>query len=130
MKKIVIMSIISIAIIILFSGCVNKGGDNIQPTPTSTIPEPTVSEKAQKVVGLAKEDLANTISTSVNNIKLTSIEEMTWSDSSLGYPEPGGQYLTVETPGYKILLSYGGVVYEYHSDYERIVPPPPEKKGN
>jgi len=112
-----------IVIVILFSGCIGK--DKIQPTNT---PVSTISEKGQKVIDLAKEDLAGTLSISVDDIKLSNIEEVTWPDSSLGYPNPGEQYLQVETPGYKIFLSYKDKIYEYHSDYERVIPPPSKEQ--
>lgn len=115
--------IISIVIVILFSGCVDTG-DKTQPTPTIT----PINEREQKVVDLAKEHLADTLSAPIDDIVLSNIEEVVWPDSSLGYPEIGMSYLPVETPGYRIFLSYNGNIYEYHSDYERIVPPPSGNK--
>lgn len=138
--------IILITAIFLFAGCVEKDVNN-QPVQTGTpaqtavpiqtntpIQTTSINENAQKVTYLAKEDLAKTLSIkfstqlSVDDIKLSNIEEVTWPDSSLGYPEFGMQYLQVETPGYKIFLSYENTTYEYHSDYERAVQPPATKK--
>ena len=126
MKKIIIMAI---AMIILFSGCVDKS-DKVQPTPTST-ETPTATEtpntQVPKVVDFAKEDLASTLSISVDDIKLSNIEEVTWPTTALGYPKIGEQYLQVETPGFKIFLTYNNTIYEYHSDTEKIIIPPPEE---
>ena len=77
---------------------------------------------------LAKEDLANNLSVSVDDIKISNIEEVTWPTSALGYPKQGEQYLQVETPGFKIFLAYNNTIYEYHSDAEGTVVPPPEGK--
>ncbi len=127
-KKIMLpIAVILITMAVLISGCVDNKDDNIKPTPTST-PVPTINERAQKVIDLAKEDLAKTLSTSVDNIKLSNIEEVTWNDSSLGYPKPDEQYLQVLTPGFKIFLSYNDIIYEYHGDDKGTIIPPPEGK--
>jgi outer membrane lipoprotein-sorting protein len=122
-KKIIISVII---IAIFFSGCVGEEDGKVPVQPT--IDEPKINEAAQKVVDMAKNDLAEILSISITDIKLSKIEEMTWPTSSLGYPNPDEQYLQVETPGYKIFLSYNNELYEYHSDFERVVSPPPGTK--
>ncbi len=122
MKKIIVVSIIAT---ILISGCVGKySNPKTTPTVNDSIPIP---ENAKKVVDLAKSDLAEKLSISVSDITFNGVEAITWPDSSLGYPKSGEQYLPVETPGYKIFLLYNGKSYEYHSDYDKIVPPPAEK---
>jgi hypothetical protein len=50
------------------------------------------------------------------DITLVGAEAVEWSDSSLGCPRPGMNYLQVITPGYRILLEAQGNSYEYHSD--------------
>lgn len=127
-SKKIIISVIIIAI--FFSGCIGEEDGKVQPTPTvqQTTDEQQINEKAQKVVDMAKSDLAEILSISITDIKLSKIEEVTWPTSSLGYPNPDEQYLQVETPGYKIFLSYNDELYEYHSDFERVVSPPPGSK--
>lgn len=51
-----------------------------------------------------------------DQIGVVAVEPTEWSDSSLGCPEPGGFYLQVITPGYRIVLSAAGKMYEYHTD--------------
>ena len=70
----------------------------------------------QKLVDMTKEDLAQRLSLSVTQITLIAITEAEWSDSSLGCPQPGMDYLQVITPGYLILLENNGTQYEYHSN--------------
>jgi hypothetical protein len=40
----------------------------------------------------------------------------TWSDASLGCPEPEMMYAQVLTPGYQIILEAGGTHYDYRAD--------------
>lgn len=64
----------------------------------------------------AKADLAQRLSISTTQINLVEAAEVEWSDSSLGCPQPGMDYLQVITPGYLILLETDGQSYEYHSN--------------
>ena len=41
---------------------------------------------------------------------------MTWSDSSLGCPEPGLVYTQALVPGYHVILEQAGTQYDYHAD--------------
>jgi len=49
-------------------------------------------------------------------VSVIAVEAVEWSDSSLGCPEPGMAYLTVITPGYRIILEVAGLHYEVHTD--------------
>ena len=73
----------------------------------------------QELVRQAKADLARRLSTSVDQIELTEAKQVDWTDSSMGCPEPGGQYLQVLQVGEFIRLHADGRVYEYHSGKNR-----------
>jgi hypothetical protein len=88
-------------------------GNQSQMTPTMPIPaDPSLQSLIQK----AKEDLGQRLSVSATQINLVGFEEVEWSDSSLGCPQPGMDYLQVITPGYRIMLEVDGNPYEYHSN--------------
>ncbi len=77
---------------------------------------------AEPAVGQAKADLARRKGIDKDEITVVTVEAVDWPDTSLGCPEPGMMYAQIITPGYKILLSYEGKIYEYHSGKEdRIV---------
>ena len=77
---------------------------------------------AEPAVGQAKADLARRKGIDKDKIAVVATESVDWPDTSLGYTEPEMMYAQVITPGYKILLSYEGKIYEYHSGKEdRIV---------
>jgi len=48
-------------------------------------------------------------------IEVLSLEAVDWPDSGLGCAPPGRHVLTVVTPGYRVVLAYGGRRYEYRS---------------
>lgn len=66
-------------------------------------------------VGQAKDDLARRLSIEVNRIELVEVQQVVWSDSSLGCPQPGMAYVQVQRDGLLIRLRVGEIVYNYHS---------------
>ena len=68
-----------------------------------------------RLVERATEDLIQATSAASNDITVVSTEEVEWSDTSLGCPEPDGMYAQMITPGYLIVLETDGETYKYHS---------------
>ncbi len=56
------------------------------------------------------------LNVSAGNVTVDLAEAITWGDSALGCPKPGFFYLQVISPGYRVILSYEGKKYFYHSD--------------
>lgn len=108
--------IIPLILITLISGCIDNGQD-------STIYRGETIPEYSPVVDMAKQDLAEKLNLQIENIQLVKQEAVDWQDSSLGYPEEGMMYIQVITPGFRIILKADGKLYEYHSDYKRIVGP-------
>ncbi len=50
-----------------------------------------------------------------DGIRVLSAEPVTWSDGSLGCPEPGMMYTQALVPGYRVRLEARGVVLDYHA---------------
>ena len=76
----------------------------------------SISGSVEPVVERIKEDLANRKCIDKEQIAVAAVKAVNWLDTRLGCPEPGMVYTQVITPGYRILLSYDGRIYEYHSD--------------
>lgn len=117
-----------VALIMLFSvlvsGCAEKqtAEENLsilQPRVTAD----AVPENAMDVVVLAKENLTTMLHIQKTDIKVVEVIDVEWTNTSLGYPDPGKTYAQMTVPGYVIFLHAGGKLYEYHSDYARIAPP-------
>ena len=94
-------------------------GPGPAPSPVPAVtrivtgPSPPAS---QEVVLLAKEDLAQRLNVAPEAIVVSSVEPVTWPDTSLGCPQPGMMYAQVLTPGFWVILEADGQAYEYHTD--------------
>lgn len=82
------------------------------------IPGPGVPNSSSVVANDAAHRLANELGIDVDSIKITSVQQVQWRDSSLGCPRPGQNYLMVITPGYRIILEANGEQFEFHSDMQ------------
>ncbi len=101
------------------------------PTPTPALPEQTSplpdpesspleppSGRTDPVVVAAKAHLAQELGVASDDIEVTAVEPVEWSDASLGCPEPGQSYAQVITPGYRIILRAQEERHEVHTDRE------------
>lgn len=61
------------------------------------------------------EDLASRLGIDATGIKVVAVEEVTWSDASLGCPQPGMNYAQVVTDGMRVILEAEAVFYDYRS---------------
>ena len=68
-----------------------------------------------ELISAAIEDAAQRTSVRVADITVLSAERVTWSDGSLGCPQPGMNYTMALVPGYRILVQAGGQVLRYHA---------------
>lgn len=82
--------------------------------PDTTQPETTMPAEQPPVVETAIADLAERTTRSASEISVARYESVTWSDGSIGCPEPGMSYTQALVPGYRIELVADGVSYWYH----------------
>jgi hypothetical protein len=75
-----------------------------------------MSQQHEPVVSLARQQLADTLGCDAQAVTIVGVEEMEWSDSSLGCPKPGMMYMQVITPGYRVTLEHNGQRYTFHTD--------------
>ncbi|MDT8450865.1 MAG: hypothetical protein RQ847_11915 [Wenzhouxiangellaceae bacterium] len=67
----------------------------------------------------AVSDLAERLEIERDRIELAGAEFVTWSDGSLGCPEPGHMYTQALVPGYRIRLRVGKEIHAYHGARDR-----------
>lgn len=71
-------------------------------------------------------DAARRSGLAVASLKLLSAERVTWSDGSLGCPQPGMLYTQALVPGYRIRIQAGAATLDYHAGLRgspRLCPP-------
>ncbi len=91
----------------------------LEPASASSSQEeqPTVSAQtnAQQVVSQHAADFA----VDASSITVLTDEAVTWPSSGLGCEKPGQSYLTVLTPGFRVIIEQDGVQYAYHAGRDR-----------
>lgn len=115
MKSSILTAVMAVAIVAC--GTVPSGGSGAPiPVPTTTTTENTTPtlENGSPRVELAIGDLAEHLDIDPSSIELVSEEDVSWSDGSVGCPEPGMAYTQAIVPGYLIILQADGTEYRYH----------------
>lgn len=77
---------------------------------------------AAELTALAQRRLADTLDLPLRRIHVVSVEPVTWTDTSLGCPQPDGQYAPATIDGYRLVLEAGETEYVFHSDFDRLIP--------
>lgn len=110
---------LTLLILSLLSACNPGNGDMGDPSQPPELPE-----DLESLVMLAKLDLSLKIGADIEDIKTISVEEINFSDASLGVREPGVEYAQVVTPGLIIMLEVDGKEYEYHASGAKVIQVP------
>ncbi len=108
--------------VLLVSGanCAAPPAGTPPPEPSATPPPQPASApvpaEATRPVEASRQNLAKRLSVPVGDVSVVKVEQVEWSDTSLGCPEPGKMYAQVITPGYRVTLKVNDRTYEYHTD--------------
>lgn len=107
---------LSLAVALLGSGAWSGSQDRSAPA------EPTGQDA--DAAERARADLASRLGTSPDRITIQSVRTATWSDASLGLPEPGMMYAQVITSGHVVTLVHQRRAYVYHVAGQVVKPNP------
>ena len=80
-------------------------------------------EREHQLVMLSRLHLAGRLGVTPEEIRLLSIEQVTWPDTCLGLPGAGRGCLAALTPGLDILFEAQGLAHEYRTDLRSLVRP-------
>ena len=86
---------------------------------SATATQPTMQPAAhpsphESLVEAARTDASRRTGLPAREMKVVSLESVTWRDGSLGCPRPGMGYTQALVPGYRIRLQVGREVWDYH----------------
>jgi hypothetical protein len=76
---------------------------------------------AAGTVALAQRRLADQLDLPQSRIRVVDVMPVTWTDSSLGCPQPGQEYAPITIGGYRIVLAAGDEEYIFHSDSTQVL---------
>lgn len=82
-------------------------------TGACAAPPPAGSPEA--AVQAARADAARRTGVAASSLELIAAEAVTWSDGSLGCPQPGMMYTQALVPGYRVRLRGPGGEMDYHA---------------
>ena len=121
---------VSPAILLLaLSGCAGGAADSPEPgspdeatrpppaTPNLPSPAPGGADGSlsPELIDAVIDQAADETGVAVADILVVTAESVTWSDGSLGCPEPGMMYTQALVPGYRVVLDVAGDEIHYHA---------------
>lgn len=83
---------------------------------------------AADTVAVAQRRLADQLGLPMVRIRVVDVMPVTWTDSSLGCPQPGQTYTPITIFGYRIVLMAGETEYIFHSDSTQVLACPAENE--
>jgi hypothetical protein len=113
-----------VAVALALAGCSAQVGtspsDAGRPAPSApdleTVPpadEPVTGEVPAEVMAAIVADAAERAEVAADAIEVVQAAAVTWSDGSLGCPEPGMTYTMALVDGYHVILDAGGEELDY-----------------
>ncbi|MBW3666315.1 MAG: hypothetical protein KY394_01840 [Actinobacteria bacterium] len=112
-----------ILMVALLAAC-GEAGDVVQTTGPNetTITETTEDDTDPEheaefapVIEPARADLATRLGVEESSIEVATAEAVTWSDGSLGCPQPGMFYTQALVEGSRVVLRHDDRFYDYHA---------------
>ena len=73
------------------------------------------AQSMQPMVERIRADAAERVGVAPDQVKVLSVESVTWSDGSLGCPEPGLMYTQALVRGTRVRVDAAGTILLYHS---------------
>lgn len=93
-------------------------GNDAKPAPMPT--------ELERIIQAMIDEAATRTGVDRDAVEIESSEAITWSDGSLGCPEPGAMYTMALVPGYRVWLRANATRLDYHADargYFVLCPP-------
>jgi len=111
-----VLSVGLLALVIAACGVGDPAGTDTTAAATNstTTTSTTVPPEHSHAVARAMADLAGRLEIDTDQIELVTEEPVTWSDGSIGCPEPGMSYTQALVEGYRIVLAVDDTEYRYH----------------
>lgn len=118
MRRLTLLGIAGIAA--MACGCARSPGNS---SPIEAPSNPREAPTSMAPIGEVPADLLEAIVTDAveragvapDEVTILTAESVTWSDGSLGCPEPGMMYTQALVPGYRVVVDAGGREMNFHA---------------
>ena len=104
---------------LLLVGCAPAVSVPVAPAPMNTAPTMPHAAAAgtdlQSLIRTVSDDAARRSGVAASQVRVLEAGAVTWSDGSLGCPEPDRMYTQALVPGYRIRVEAGGQQFDYHA---------------
>lgn len=101
------------------AACASEVPPATKPTPTTApMPVPVQGRDMttlQSAIDAALTDAARRTGLERTELEILSADAVTWSDGSLGCPQPGMMYTQALVPGFRIRIRAGAETLDYHA---------------
>lgn len=97
----------------MVAGCAATVAD--PPPPPEVTRQASMSATLSSVTEAVLRDAAARTALDASSLVVESAQVVTWSDASLGCPQPGMSYAQVLTPGFRIVIRAGAQRFDYHA---------------
>jgi hypothetical protein len=85
------------------------------PVPPEDEMDARIPDELQELAERMMADLSDRAEVSREAISVVEVETVTWSDGSLGCPQPDMGYTMALEPGYRVILGVDGKEFHYHT---------------
>lgn len=90
--------------------------DSAVRSETGPTNEASGTQSMQPMLDRIRADAAQRAGVAPDQVKVLSVESVTWSDGSLGCPEPGMMYTQALVRGYRVRVDAASTVLQYHAN--------------
>lgn len=106
--------------LVLLGGCAPAVSVPVGPAPMTTAPTtpgPAASgTDLQSLIRTVSDDAARRSGVDASRVRILEAGAVTWSDGSLGCPEPDRMYTQALVPGFRIRIQAGSRLLVYHAN--------------
>ena len=104
---------------VLLAGCAPAASvpmTAVPTTPTQMTPDSAgAGTDLQSLIRTVSDDAARRSGVDASRVRVLEAGAVTWSDGSLGCPEPDRMYTQALVSGYRIRVEAGGQQFDYHA---------------
>ena len=133
-----------LALLFALAACAQPGADSSSAMVPSAMVDESEADAAQPSIPITEvpgevleaivADAADRAGVEREEVDITIAEAVTWSDGSLGCPEPGMMYTQALVPGYRVVVEAVGAELNYHAaqsgDFRYCENPRPPAEGS